>query len=192
MKKTTALLLFAFAFAESEAKVKLRFGSRAGVNSSFSSSSPGGYSVRSQIGFNAGVYAQITNIWKKLYLQPEVDYYFNSYKFQETRFDGDEDRVNTHTIQIPITAGYVLVEKGKFFWKVDTGPMISILAGVSDNSVGVTRDFYNPVVGFWRAQTYLRISKLALNAGFDAAMTKMYKNSNIRAHTWYAGIGFNI
>lgn len=175
-----------------QAKVKVQFGSRAGVNSSFARSSPGGYSVSSRIGFNAGIYAHISNVWKKLYIQPEVSYYFNSYKFQERVPDFDEDNVNTHTIQIPITVGYVLVEKNKFFWKADTGPMISILAGVSDNDVGITRDDYKTVVGSWRIQTYIRISKLTLNAGFDAAMTKLYRDDDIRAHTWYAGIGFNL
>jgi len=191
VKKIIFFIIIAFVSFETQAKVKLQFGSRAGVNSSFSRSSPGGYSVSSQIGFNAGVYCQITEIWKKLYIMPELDYYFNSYKF-ESRLDGSDDRVKTHTIQIPITAGYVLAEKNKFFWKVDTGPMISILAGVSDNDFGITRDYYKPVVGYWRTQTYIRISKLTINAGFDAAMTKLYKDSDIRAHTWYAGIGFNL
>ncbi len=193
MKKSFSfliLLLIAFG-AQGREKVNLQFGSRAGVNSSFSRNSPSGYSVSSQIGFNAGVYCHISNIWKKLYIQPGVDYYFNSYKY-ERNFDNRDDKINTHNIQIPITVGYTLVEKGKLFWKVDTGPMFSILAGVSDNDFGITRDYYKPVVGYWRTQTYLRIGKLAFNAGFDAAMTEMYEGSGIRAHSWYAGLGFNL
>lgn len=184
-------LLLAFAALQAEGKVKLQFGSHAGVNSSFSKHSPSGYSVSSQIGFNAGIYCRITNIWKKLYVQPGVDYYFNSYKY-ESRLDGHDDKVNTHNVQIPVTAGYTLVEKSKFYWQVDTGPMVSILAGVSDNDFGITRDYFKPVIWYWRAQTYFRIGKLTLNAGFDAAMTEYYKDSGARAHTWYAGIGFNI
>lgn len=171
---------------------RFKYGARAGVSSSFLSSNPRDYSVNSQIGFNAGVYLRIY-LFKRLYIQPEINYYFNSYEFTRTVAGpdfGKEDKVKTHYLQIPILAGYQLFDKKKFGLQVQTGPSIGINVGVSDNDVGVSRDDFNTTYWSWIVDGQLRIGRITVQGGFVAGMSDYVGNS--RNHSWYVGMGFSL
>ena len=167
---------------------RLKFGFRAGAGSNFFSGNPSGYSVKYRIGFNAGVYVRIY-IFQRLYVQPGLNYYFDSYKFKRS-LDNKEDNVIIHRLQIPVLAGITVFEKKAFGMVVQTGPAIGIHLKANDNDIGVRNDDFDKVDASWITNMHLHITKVVVTAGFDVGMTKYYGGQ--RSHSWYLGLGFGL
>jgi len=169
---------------------RITWGLRGGISSMFFGSGTRGYSVSPQIGFNAGVYLRYYAT-KRLYIQPELNYYFSSYNVrQTTTLTTKEDKVKAHALQIPVLVGYYLVSKPKFGLLLQTGPAIGINLGVSDNTVGVTRSDFNTTYVNWIVDGQLRISRLTVLGGFVAGVSNYAFGS--RGHFWYIGMGISI
>jgi hypothetical protein len=167
---------------------RFQYGAHGGISSSSLSSSPGGYSASANIGFNAGIYLRVY-IFKRLYVQPEINYYFSSYDFRRN-LDGKEDKVKSHALQIPVLVGYTLFDKKAFRMLVQTGPAVGINVGVSDNNVGVTRDDFNSSYWSWIVDGQIRIGKIAVQGGFVAGLSNYAYG--VRSNSWYVGMGFNL
>ena len=167
---------------------RLHVGGRAGVSMGNFSSNPSGYSTSANIGFNAGIYFRVF-IFTRLYIQPEVLYYFSSYDFKRS-IDGKSDDVKIHSMEIPLLVGLTAIDKPKFRLGIQTGPSFGFHLKVKDNDVGVTKNDFNSTYVSWVSNAQMRIGKVTVMGGYRAGMTKYYGNA--RNHSWYAGLGFSM
>ncbi|WP_264534890.1 porin family protein [Flavobacterium sp. N1736] len=110
---TIAIMVFGFANAQ-----KTRFGVKGGLNIATIN---GLDDANALIGFQLGGFAEI-NIWKKLFIQPELVYSAQGAKFD--RYYGDPGfTVNLDYINVPVLAKYYITKQ----FTVEAGPQLGFL-----------------------------------------------------------------
>ena len=125
-----AIAIMAFGFANAQ---KTRFGVKGGLNIA---TIGGANEANALIGVQLGGFAEI-NIWKKLYIQPELLFSTQGAKFD--RYYGDRDQtINLNYINIPVVAKYYITKQ----FSVEAGPQLGLLVSSNiDNEKSVDAGF---------------------------------------------------
>ena len=117
MKKVIlcAIAIMAFGFANAQ---KTRFGIKGGLNIA---TIGGADEANALIGVQLGGFAEI-NVWKKLYIQPELLFSTQGAKYDQ--YYGERDlTVNLNYINIPVVAKYYITKQ----FSVEAGPQLGLL-----------------------------------------------------------------
>lgn len=110
-----AIAIMAFGFTNAQ---KTRFGVKGGLNIA---TIGGADDANALVGFQLGGFAEI-NVWKKLFIQPELLFSAQGAKFDG--FNGDRDyTVNLNYINIPVLAKYYITKE----FSVEAGPQLGFL-----------------------------------------------------------------
>jgi hypothetical protein len=119
----TAILLASVLFLTISTQAQVKFGVKAGLNTSTLSGMDGLYetasanvNVKSRLGFHGGLVAQL-NLPSNLFLQPELLF---SIQGDKESYEGETETSALNYIQLPIYAGY----------KFDAGLGLNIIFGV--------------------------------------------------------------
>jgi hypothetical protein len=167
---------------------RFQFGASGGVHSTFGNLRPTGYYVNPSVGFNIGVYVRVY-LFENLFIQPSVNYYYTAYDFRRN-IDDSKDKVKVHSMRIPVTAGYSIVNTDKFFFRLQTGPSVGFNLKVADNDLDVNKSNFKKTYWDWIVDAQMRIAVLTIQGGFVGGMSKYLGNT--RSHSWYCGLGFSI
>ncbi|TKG97256.1 porin family protein [Puteibacter caeruleilacunae] len=137
-----ALVVIALALpAMSQSPVNLGF--KAGLNSSKFSTSADGYNKETINNFLAGAYLRI-NI-SSFYVQPEV--YFNT-KGGELKALEMKKSFDMNTVDVPLLAGYKLIDKAGFNIHVNAGPVLSFVTDKDMSDELPDTKFKDKIFGF--------------------------------------------
>lgn len=164
-----AIAIMAFGFANAQ---KTRFGVKGGLNIA---TIGGANEANSLIGFQLGGFAEI-NVWKKLYIQPELLFSAQGAKFD--RYNGVPDRtVNLNYINIPVLAKYYITKQ----FSVEAGPQLGLL--VSSKNI---RDEKSVDAGFNLGAGYNFTDNFSVGIRYTIGVSSVYDNND-----YYNGYYYN-
>lgn len=131
MKKLIFILIFisGLFLTPRVAEAQFKFGIKAGYNASKLSTNLDSIKTSINSGFHVGLFARIG---KKLYLQPEVYYTLSGSVFEndsKLNTGNWKQKVNMHTLDIPVLVGFKIVGTDKLNWRINAGPVASFVLG---------------------------------------------------------------
>ncbi|KFF05038.1 porin family protein [Flavobacterium reichenbachii] len=156
-----AIAIMAFGFANAQ---KTRFGVKGGLNIS---TIGGDDHANALVGFQLGGFAEI-NVWKKLYIQPELLYSAQGGKFDA--YNGQRDyNVNLNYINIPVVAKYYITKQ----FTVEAGPQLGLLVSSKSPYDEKTVD-----VGFNLGAGYNFTNNFSVGIRYTIGLTSAYGYGN--------------
>lgn len=176
MKKTIILTAALFFTMGIQAQNKIQFGVKAGLNVANTRTTPAlppDVNMKSRIGFNAGVFANIMAA-KNFAIQPEAYYSSEGYKGVQ---GGTVAKLNMDYINIPVLAQYKF---GNGF-RVEAGPQIGFLLSaksVLDDQKDDVKDMCKSIAfSIPFGAGYLSPIGLGLNARYNLGLTNFIDQS---------------
>lgn len=152
-----AIAIMAFGFTNAQ---KARFGVKGGFNIA---TIGGANDANSLIGFQLGGFAEI-NVWKKLYIQPELLFSAQGAKFDG--YYGERDyTVNLNYINVPVLAKYYITKQ----FSVEAGPQLGLL--VSSENI---EDEKSVDVGFNLGAGYNFTDNFSVGIRYTIGLTSIY------------------
>nr|WP_209565403.1 porin family protein [Flavobacterium sp. 1355] len=152
-----AIAIMAFGFTNAQ---KARFGVKGGLNIA---TIGGANDANSLIGFQLGGFAEI-NVWKKLYIQPELLFSAQGAKFDG--YYGERDyTVNLNYINVPVLAKYYITKQ----FSVEAGPQLGLL--VSSENI---EDEKSVDVGFNLGAGYNFTDNFSVGIRYTIGLTSIY------------------
>ena len=157
-------------------------------------------------GFQGGVFSRIGV--KKFYLAPEVLYTLRQTQ-AEAEIGGNTVDVwenSTHSVDVPIQAGYYFIKNPLFKLRAQTGPVFSfqfaeeteVLNGALGVGVQKDPDLNTAAMG-WRIGAGVDIWKVTLDAGYEFGVTDVADDgvfgdddTRNRANIFYLAVGLKI
>lgn len=156
-----AIAIMAFGFANAQ---KARFGVKGGLNIA---TIGGANDANALVGFQLGGFAEI-NVWKKLYIQPELLFSAQGAKFDG--YYGERDyTVNLNYINIPVVAKYYITKQ----FSVEAGPQLGFL--VSSENIENEKSVD---VGFNLGAGYNFTDNFSVGARYTIGLTSVYDGYN--------------
>ncbi|MDP3360249.1 MAG: porin family protein [Lutibacter sp.] len=168
MKKIILVAVIAISSFVS-ANAQTAFGAKAGLNVANLSGDVDGN--KSLIGFNVGVFAEIT-LANSFYLQPELLYSTQGAKFDDSDFDLSAD-LNLNYINIPIMFKYDVANR----FYLEAGPQIGFLVSAEVLDQDVKDDFESTDFGANFGLSYGFTEKLFAQARYNIGMSNIAKDS---------------
>jgi len=155
-----AIAIMAFGFANAQ---KTRFGVKGGLNIA---TIGGANEANALIGVQLGGFAEI-NIWKKLYIQPELLFSTQGAKFE---YYGERDQtINLNYINIPVVAKYYITKQ----FSVEAGPQLGLL--VSSKNI---QDEKSVDAGFNLGAGYNFTDNFSVGIRYTIGLTSIYDNND--------------
>jgi hypothetical protein len=110
------------------------FGLKVGYNASKLKSDLDSITGSYGSGFHAGAFVRIG---KKVYLQPEVDYTYqtSSFRSDDSKW---EQKITMGTLDIPVLIGFKLIDAKVIKWRIMVGPEVSFLLSSNVKNVTLT------------------------------------------------------
>ncbi|WKL45797.1 porin family protein [Flavobacterium pectinovorum] len=161
-----AIAVMAFGFANAQ---KTRFGVKGGLNIA---TIGGADRADALIGFQLGGFAEI-NIWKKLYIQPELLFSTQGAKFD--RYNGDRN-INLSYINIPVVAKYYITKQ----FSVEAGPQLGLL--VSSKNI---EDEKSVDAGFNLGAGYNFTDNFSVGIRYTIGLTSVYDYNDYNDNDGY-------
>ena len=196
MKKT--LLLAVLLLPATMLSAQFGLGLKLGYNGSTLTASPDTVSVSFGSGFHAGAYARIG---KRFYLQPEA-----CYVLQNSRMEGTEtaweQQVTIGSVDIPVLAGFNLLNDKAVKLRIFAGPVVSF---VVNRNVKELSEVAGPLTGAdinnvnWGLQAGAGLDFLFLTfdiryqAGLNNVITKVETVAmDSKNNAWIISLGFKL
>jgi hypothetical protein len=167
-----AIAIMAFGFTNAQ---KTRFGVKGGLNIA---TIGGANDANALIGVQLGGFAEI-NVWKKLYIQPELLFSTQGAKFDG--YYGERDQtVNLNYINIPVVAKYYITKQ----FSVEAGPQLGFL--VSSKNIENEKSVD---LGFNLGAGYNFTDNFSVGARYTIGLSSVYDGYN--GYDGYDGYYYN-
>ncbi len=165
----TAVAVISFAFANAQTT---RFGVKGGLNIA---TIGGANNADALIGFQLGGFAEI-NVWKKLYIQPELLFSAQGARYNNYNFNGRDYNVNLNYLNVPVVAKYYIIKA----FTVEAGPQIGFLVSSKniDNEKSVD-------LGFNFGGGYNFTDNFSVGIRYTAGLSNVYNNDRYDGYYYY-------
>lgn len=165
----TAIAVMAFAFTNAQ---ETRFGVKGGLNIA---TIGGANNADALIGFQLGGFAEI-NVWKKLYIQPELLFSAQGARYNNYNFNGRDYSVNLNYLNVPVVAKYYITKA----FTVEAGPQIGFLVSSKniDNKKSVD-------LGFNFGGGYNFTDNFSVGIRYTAGLSSIYNDDRYNDGYYY-------
>ena len=164
-----------------------------GVNTSILSNDPGNHTSNARVGWQVGGYLRFDD-QKRLYIQPGI-FWHNVGTEVETKNQITQEtqtfQNSVHSIQIPVVAGFNLVDGGSVDLRLQAGTAIDFITSVDDNNYFTQDDLES---NYWSFKFALGVdlSILSFDLGYDLGMSNYFvdeRGNDGKMSGWFLNAG---
>jgi len=192
MKKFVLFAVSCLLFAGIQAQPQFDLGLKAGLNNSKISNNLENFNSETIIAWHVGAYSRIG--WDRFYLQPEA--YFSSKGGDlEEILDHTIASFNYNTFDVPLLAGFKIIERESFNFRVMAGPVFSfITSGKVSREDIFDKDFYRNSLFGLQYGLGADLFFLTLDARIENSSNRIYSSPDLKSrnHTFFVTVGFRL
>jgi Outer membrane protein beta-barrel domain len=177
--KKSILFVVLCACSALQLSAQFKLNPKVGININHLSNDPADIETNARLGFSAGADARIGG--KRFYFQPGLHYNVMSYDL--VNLDNDSPNFNSDvtavkSIKVPINVGLNLINWKLFKIRAFGGATAYQVTGVSNNSIGLTKD--NFASRYWGANFGVGVDLLflTLDLTFERGQSAVFKNQD--------------
>jgi hypothetical protein len=175
--KKSILFVVCCLFSVFQLSAQFKLNPKVGLSLNHLSNDPADIETNARVGFSAGADARLGG--KRFYFQPGV--HFNVMNYKLTNLDNDNpdfssDVTAVKSIKVPINVGLNLINWKLFKIRAFGGATVYQVTGVTNNSIGLTKDDFSP--RYWGANVGVGVDLLFLTIDltYERGQSAVFKN----------------
>jgi Outer membrane protein beta-barrel domain len=175
--KKSILFVVLCAFSALQLSAQFKLNPKVGINLNHLSNDPADLETNARVGFSVGADARMAG--KRFYFQPGLHYNVMSYDLTNLDNDSPEftnDITAIKSIRVPLNVGMNLINWKLFKIRAFGGVTGYQVTGVSDNTIGLTKDDFSK--NYWGANIGFGVDLLflTLDLTFERGQSAVFKN----------------